>query len=381
MTSNEQPNLDNLPLDELIKRQLEERRGQTQQEPEKQEADSTAKLSPADYELSVRIRQIEEETKGEKPQLRRERILALLLPRLGGKKPEALIKVCYLPPGYEYHTYYAEAAEKTAALPDPKVLPPHLAEIFTMGDLEPCLTHTIELSIGVMGALVSQKKVIPYELLPGWAKNQQELERLVTAATDDYALVGKEMLLPTHLRAAANEWRRKVAAVVFHNAEFYKSKETRQEIVQLLQQIDNAITLQKEGKASEEDMKALIARLREKPRAPDATASEHYLQEMYFVPAKLKNPDWINQFLRRLNQPYEVIEKEPGNFSSFRFKTGYTATAASATAAVENIIWLETAISMLKGLESEEKQKHQIGQLMPEMYRRFQQPGERQQTL
>ncbi len=367
-------------------------------------------LSPEDQDLAGKIRQVEEETrslvaeearnpsaKTKGTEIRRGRISELLKPLLGGKEPSTIIHVCHIPnkdTGTDYHTHYYAAAEAPlSGLPDPKVLPPHLAQLFTRGMLEPCLEHTIEMSIGVTGPWVSQKKIVPYELLPSQAKNQLELERLVTAATEDYALVGKEIQLPLYY---TRERRRKIAAVVFKNAELYKSEEDRKQVAQLLQQIDAAISLRAEGKVGEEEVRTLIARLREKPTvaAPqiavleqaaqqvaqqqlEGTVSEAYVQGMYAIPAKLKHGDMINAFLRRFEQPYEVALEVEAGLSLFRFTKPGLDKPEAVEKARDQIQWLETVIGTIRGIGTKEGREQKITELLPTIYQRFSNPEQK----
>ncbi|MBI3036828.1 hypothetical protein HYY73_03710 [Candidatus Woesearchaeota archaeon] len=363
---------------------------------------TASQLSADDQGIAEKIRQIEEETRGTGDRkVERERILALLKPRFRGKDPAAVIKVCSIPnndTGNDWHTYYfyeTEAAtEAPGSLPDAKAIPPHTAELLRGGESEPCLKHTIEMSIGVTGPWVSQKKIVPYEVLPAKAKNQQELERLVTAATEDYVLVGKEIRLPFYMR----EGRRKIAAVVFKNSELYKSEEDRKQVAQLLQKIDDAITLRSEGKISEEEVMRLVARLREKPTAAapqvaaleqaaqqaaqqqpqlEGTVSEAYVQGMYAIPARLKHGDMINAFLRRFEQPYEVALDVEAGLSLFRFTKPGLDEPEAVEKARDKILWLETFIGMIRGIGTKEGREQKINELLPTIYQRFGNPEQK----
>ena len=109
-----------------------------------------------------------------------------------GREPEGLIYVCQLEHAsgsFGQHTYYGTETPTKEPLPNPKVLPPHIAQLFTAvgaRELEPCLQHLIEYRIGVTGAHISQKKIVPYELLQAPINNAAELEKLVSDATQDY---------------------------------------------------------------------------------------------------------------------------------------------------------------------------------------------------
>lgn len=321
-------------------------------------------------------------------------ILAVLRPRFGGKDPAAVIRVCNMPnkdTGNDWHTHYfyeTEAAtEALGRLPDTKAIPSYIASDIRGGQLDPCLKHTIEMNIGVTGPWASQKKIVPYELLPSQAKNQQELERLVTAATEDYVLVGKEIQLPFYMRG-----RRKIAAVVYKNSELYESEELRRQTVQLLQQIDEAITLQREGKVSEEEVKALIAKLREKPTVAAQVAqqqpqleqrvSDAYLAERFVVPARLNNADEINLVLRIVGMHYEVVFDAPLGFGMFRFtQPGYSNDEAVAKA-TETIQKLDALITLLRGSRTKEQVQQELQESAQRVYESLRGPQPPpQQTL
>ncbi len=367
---------------ELAQQQKQEEARQQLPQPEQQpqqEVDRTPELSPEDQDLAARIRQVEEETRGQNDlTIRKERVRALLKPRLGGIEPEKLIKVCHILPttnGFEQHTYYAsESGTPTNVnLPDQTVIQPHIAQLFTQ-EIEPCLQHIIELNIGIAGTIISQKKALPYEVLQQPVKNQLELERLVTAATEEYVLIGKEVLLPFYMK----ERRRKIAAVVFTNTELYKSQDARQQIAQLLWQIDDGLTLRSEGKISEEEVKALIAKLRPKPTMAAQVAQQQpqleqkvndaYLAERFVVPARLNNADEINLVLRMVGMPYEVVLDAPPGFGLFKVtKPGYSSDEAVAKA-TETIPKLDALITLLRGSRTKEQVRQELQESAQRMY-------------
>lgn len=354
-----------------------------------------------DEDLAAKIRQVEEETRGEKnTKAREERVRALLKPLLGGRKPEELIYVCHLEHSggsFSQHAYYVPGAEALAgaALPNPTAIPPRIAQLFR-GTLEPCIQHLIEFSIGVTGAHISQKRIVPYELLPAPARNPVELEKAVAAATHDYLLTTKEVAMPTYVK----ETRRVVSAVLFKNALPYQSETARHNLIQLLQQVDDAISLQKEGKISEGELRELIAMLGDKPQAKiqetvkgapaigqqqplrtleqEVKADESYQAARFVVPARLENPEEINLVLKMVKLPYEVVLDASPGFGLFRFlEPGHTEYDSTTDEATGVITRLDKLISVLRGPRTKEQLRQELpwaAQRMYESVRPRQQP-------
>ncbi|MBI2140872.1 hypothetical protein HYU16_00450 [Candidatus Woesearchaeota archaeon] len=365
-----------------------------------QQQEQNSRQPSPNEDLAAKIRQIEEETRGEKnAKAKEERIRALLKPMLGGRTPEELIQVCHLEHSsgsFSQHTYYGPEAEnlKGATLPNPAAIPPSIAQLFRE-TLEPCLQHLIEFSIGVTGAHIGQKKIVQYELLPTPARNPADLEEAVAAATRDYSLTTKDIAMPTYMK----ERKRVVSAVLFKNASLYQNENARRNVVKLLQQIDGAISLQKEGKASREEVRVLIDRLKAVPTEaqreaqqittapqqpqPEMQASTGHagteaahMQDWYGIPAKLRSsPEDINLFLRRFEQPYEVNPQlQPGGLGIFRFtKPGQLERKGldMMEKAVSDILWLDNLIGMFRSQRTKEGQEQALQQVIRQAYERF----------